>query len=420
MSDPSAPLLVPLASSPLARLEEARRLLAEARRVDEVKAIRDQAEATRVYARQARLGLEAQNDAAEIKLRAERRAGELLAAMAKHPAGRPPGNRSRRATDFRPPRLGDLGVSKEQSSRWQQIATVPEPIFEQHIATTRSRRQELTTAGALKIARPYRPPYVPPAVPVPLHEQLDPRDRFDVADAAALPWPDGSVDLVVTSPPYALEQAYGQGGDVVDYAAWLAALASWLRELFRVAQAGWGRLCLNVPLDRDLGGWEPVSADAVQVARAAGWRFRTWLLWDKDQAGAGTDRGSLDSASAPNVTAPVESVLVFYRGAWRRDGPAAMPHDRWQAWCGPRGLWRFPGVDDPQHPTPFPEELPERCITLFSFPEDVVADPFVGRGTTAALAARLGRVAWVADRDPACVASARAWVARERGAGGAS
>ena len=49
------------------------------------------------------------------------------------------------------------------------------------------------------------------------------------------------------------------------------------------------------------------------------WRD-TWLIWDKDQAGAGTDRGSLDSASAPNVTAPVESVLVFYRGSWRRDG----------------------------------------------------------------------------------------------------
>jgi DNA modification methylase len=133
-----------------------------------------------------------------------------------------------------------------------------------------------------------------------------------------------------------------------------------------------------------------VSADVVQCARSVGWRFRTWLIWDKDQAGDGTGRGSLDSASAPNVTAPVESVLVFYRGSWRRDGPAAMPHDRWQAWCGPRGLWRFPGVDDPSHPTPFPEELPERCITVFSFPEDVVADPFCGRGTTAAVAARLG------------------------------
>src|SRR6266852_4598831 len=53
-------------SSPLARLETARRLLAEVRGVDDAKAIHDFAEAARIYARQARLGLEAQNDAAEI------------------------------------------------------------------------------------------------------------------------------------------------------------------------------------------------------------------------------------------------------------------------------------------------------------------------------------------------------------------
>ena len=90
-----------------------------------------------------------------------------------------------------------------------------------------------------------------------------------------------------------------------------------------------------------------------------------------------------------------------------------MPHQVWLDVCGPRGLWRFPGTTDPDSPAPFPEELPERCITVFSFPEDVVADPSVGRGTTAAVAARLGRVAWASDRDPTCVAAARAWVARE-------
>ncbi len=84
--------------------------------------------------------------------------------------------------------------------------------------------------------------------------------------------------------------------------------------MLRASETDGGRLCLNVPLDRDRGGWEPVSADVLQIARANGWRFRTWLLWDKSQAGAGTDRGSLDSASAPNVTTAAESILVSYRG----------------------------------------------------------------------------------------------------------
>jgi hypothetical protein len=72
-------------SASLTRLETACRLLAEARSVDEVRSIRDVAEAARVHACEVRLGLEAQNDAAEIKLRAEQRLGELLADAPLHP-----------------------------------------------------------------------------------------------------------------------------------------------------------------------------------------------------------------------------------------------------------------------------------------------------------------------------------------------
>jgi site-specific DNA-methyltransferase (adenine-specific) len=433
MSDPALAIAKP-GESPLARLELACRLLAEARNLDEVTVVVDLAEAARVYARQAQLGLDAQNNAAEVRLRAERRAGELLTEMQMHAGGRPPvqassgvragvgvgGNPLPAVTGFSPaqtqpppPRLDELHITRRQSSQWQQIAAMPEPVFEAHISTTRSRRKELTTASALKLARQHRGTRSSPPMPVPIHDQLESGDRFDVGDAATLPWPDGCVDLLVCSPPYALDVPY-VGGDVPDYAAWLEALTAWLAEMFRVANPDWGRLCLNVPLDRDLGGWEPVSADAIQIAQSVGWRFRTWIVWDKLQAGAGTHRGSIDSAAAPNVTAPVESVLVFYRGSWYRSGPAAMPHDAWLELCGPRGLWRFHGTSDPLVPAPFPEELPLRCITLFSFPGDVVADPFVGRGTTAAVSARLGRVAWAADRDATCVAATRAWVDRER------
>jgi hypothetical protein len=338
----------PSSLSPLARLETARRLLAEVRGLDDARAIHDVAEAARTYARQARLGLEAQNDAAEIKLRAERRLGELLAESDKHRGGN--FNRSQPATGWtKPARLQDLGISKSQSSRWQAIAAVPEPVFDQHLREVREQGRrdgttELTSAGAVLLARQYRP-RTRPSAPLAVLDHFDSRDRFEVADAADLPWPDGTVDLTVTSPPYGLDVQY-EGGDPPDYVAWLQALRVWLTELLRVAHPVWGRLCLNVPLDRDLGGWQPVSADALLVARAVGWQFRTWILWDKGQAGTGTDRGSIDSAGAPNVTAPVESVLVFYRGHWKRSGPACMPHQDWLELCGPRGLWRFPGTSD--------------------------------------------------------------------------
>jgi hypothetical protein len=229
-------------SSPLARLATARRLLAEVRSVDDAKAIHDIAEAARVYARQARLSLEAQNDAAEIRLRAERKLGELLARMNKHPGGNI--NRSQPATGSnKPVRLQELGVSKSQSSRWQAIAAVPEHVFDRHLAEVREQGRrdgmtELTSAGATLLARQYRSPTSPPAL-VPVPNQLDCGDRFEVADAAALPWSDGSVDLTVTSPPYGLDVQY-QGGDPPDYVAWLRALHIWLTEVLRVAHPDWG------------------------------------------------------------------------------------------------------------------------------------------------------------------------------------
>ena len=222
-------------SSPLARLETARRLLAEVRSVDDAKAIHDFAEAARVYARQARLGLEAQNDAAEIRLRAERKLGELLAALPKQDGGDAARARSQAATEV-PPRLGDLGISKSQSSRWQAIAAVPARVFDRHLADVREQGRrdgttELTSAGAILLARQYRP-QPRTLVPVTVPEQTDCGDRFEVADPATLPWPDGQIDLIVCSPPYGLGLLY-QGGDPPDYVAWLRALHVWLNELVR-------------------------------------------------------------------------------------------------------------------------------------------------------------------------------------------
>lgn len=132
-----------IVSTQLVRFEAARQALAEARTVDEVKDVRDKAEALRLYMKQAGHGLEMQNDVAEIKLRAERRAGELLSESIEH-GGKP---KSHAVT------LADLGMSKMQSSRWQAEASVPEADFERHIATVRTDGGELTSVGLLRLAR---------------------------------------------------------------------------------------------------------------------------------------------------------------------------------------------------------------------------------------------------------------------------
>lgn len=187
-------------------IERGKFALAEAKTVPEIKHIRDVAATVEMFQRQRDASIEAQNDAAELRLRAERRLGEVLAEMEKHPPGpeaKEIGNTvlpisdrqlfacplcveefseqvwhcpgcahhwlmdraecwnchkgkqkkayaSKPVPSERPPRLADLGIAKMQSSRWQQQAAIPEPVFEEYVEETRAADEPLTTSGLLK------------------------------------------------------------------------------------------------------------------------------------------------------------------------------------------------------------------------------------------------------------------------------
>src|ERR1039458_9380580 len=104
--------------------------IAECYSADEAKAIRSKARAIEVYAAQAR-NTELERKACEIRLRAERRAGQLLREM-KQTGDRDAGGRgkiaSRGATQ-----LKDLGITRDQSSQWQALAAVPAEAFEEAV-----------------------------------------------------------------------------------------------------------------------------------------------------------------------------------------------------------------------------------------------------------------------------------------------
>lgn len=135
----------------LIQLDKASRMLAEIHSVDDAKSIVDLAEAARVYARQVGLGLEAQNHAAEVKLRAQRRGGEILQQMEKRNGNLKKGPVLPAVEDGKSS-LEELGITYNDSSRWQNIAKMPEEKFEEFIAETKSSGGEVTTAAALKVA----------------------------------------------------------------------------------------------------------------------------------------------------------------------------------------------------------------------------------------------------------------------------
>ena len=134
-------------SQELVQFNQVMHALAEARSIDEVKQIRDKAEAVRKYAQSAALGLDAQNYAAEVKLRAERKAGSLLASLQLRGGDRKSNRLHDRLT------LTELGISQNQSTRWQLETKLPDDKFEQYLAATRAAGKEITATAVIRLAR---------------------------------------------------------------------------------------------------------------------------------------------------------------------------------------------------------------------------------------------------------------------------
>jgi hypothetical protein len=157
----------------LVKYEAARTALAEAHRIDEVKDIRDKAEAMAAYARQAK-DTELIQYATEIKVRAERRCGEMLARTERAPGAKGVGTSAVERYDTTPPTLSDMGLTRDESSRYQQLAAMPDAHFETAVATAKATAGEVTTAFMLREAKKAKP-----------HKKLSQADKKRMADLEA-------------------------------------------------------------------------------------------------------------------------------------------------------------------------------------------------------------------------------------------
>lgn len=201
----------------------------------------------------------------------------------------------------------------------------------------------------------------------------------------------GSVDLIITSPPYNLNIGYQDHDDSMKLEAYYNWCKSWISESFRVLKNG-GRFCLQIGCFQSQLN-EPSYATFTNLFQEAGFTFREFIIWNKNQIPKRTAWGSWLSPSNPRILPPFEMIINFHKGSPKivEKGQTDLTREEFINWTN--GLWVIApeSAKKRNHPAPFPEELAKRCIKMHSYVGGVVVDPFNGSGTTTSIANKLGR-----------------------------
>ncbi len=238
---------------------------------------------------------------------------------------------------------------------------------------------------------------------------------------------DGSVALVVTSPPYFAGKQYEEElereGVPSSYLEYLQMLTDVFAECVRKLEPG-GRIAVNVA---NLGRkpYRSLSADVIRILEHdLGLLLRGELIWQKGEGANGSCAwGSFRSAANPVLRDISERVIVASKGRFDRArtvkqrAAQGLPHQNTvlteDFLALTLDIWSIPPESAKRvgHPAPFPVELPEQLIRLYTYADDLVLDPFMGSGSALVAAARLGRRYVGYDLDPAYVDIARRRVA---------
>jgi len=267
---------------------------------------------------------------------------------------------------------------------------------------------------------------------LPSHHDLYQRDACDLSMLD-----DESIQLAVTSPPYFDIKNYGEDvgedgqlGDLEDYQEFLELLDDVWEECHRVLEPG-GRLCVvvgDVLRSRSEYGRHrviPLHAAIQQHATEIGFDNLAPIIWYKignASLEAGGNARFLGKPYEPGavVKNDIEYILLLRKPGGYRSPTVAervlstIETDTHQKMF--RQLWDdITGEKQGEHPAPYPADLAERLIRMFSFVGDTVLDPFTGTGSTAVAASRCGRNSVNTELEPRYVSIAEERIKEERG-----
>jgi site-specific DNA-methyltransferase (adenine-specific) len=405
-------------SNLLVTIDAALNALASANSPDDLIDLANKAEALRSYARRAKLGMVAQNRCAELRLRAERKLGQLLATTPRlhgRPKSVPQANTL--------PSLSDLGVlDRHISHRAQLLAAIPQRDFDVWLQQAHQQEREITTRdllmvyeqrrAAAKNRHPARRRWAHPGW------SSDPRIALHAGDCLErlANQDDASINLIVTSPPYADARKSDYGGiPTVRYVEWWMERA----EQFRRVLTRDGSLIVNIKEGSEEGERSTYVLELILAMRNAGWLWTEEYVWHKRNCAPGKWPNRLRDAWERCLHFTLDRDFAMYQeavmvpmGDWARsrlNNLSGTDHVREASasgssfaknvsnWVGkelvyPTNVLHFATeCAYVGHSAAFPEELPEFFIKLFSREGDLVCDPFVGSGTTGVAAIRLNR-----------------------------
>ena len=347
----------------LVKFDAAKQAIEIASSIDEIKDIRDRAEALRAYAKQSHFSLKMQNQCCEIKIRAERKAGGILKETTR--VGNP--QWSHGATIDR---LNDIGISKSQSSRWQSISSIPEKLFEDRLEEIKKRKeQELTSKDFLSLAgylnrEQQREKRREAAYHEAKNSEFDDRIQIRHGDFKKVldDIPDNSVNLILTDPIYAKE-------NLPDWSD-LSFFASRVLKQGKVLACYCSTNILAESIKRLSEHLQYVWTFAVTypACRMTHYPFRIHEFW--------------------------KPVLLFSKGRYE---PEHWIND----------VIKGGGLIKQFHEWEQPVTEALYLVDNLTYPNDLVVDCFVGTGTTAIAAKKLNRRFIGSDKDITAVNTAR-------------
>ena len=226
--------------------------------------------------------------------------------------------------------------------------------------------------------------------------------------------PEGSVDLIVTSPPYGVNIAYDVHDDDMEISEYLEFTRKWMTEAYKVLKDD-GRIALNIPYEinrQAKGGRIFFVSEVYQVMKEIGFKFFGIVDLEEDSPHRSktTAWGSWMSPSSPYIYNPKECVILAYKKhhikkvkgetQWKGEPTVTeegknkivyKDEDKKEFMELVFGQWKYLNDSRPMTKATFSMDIPTKAIKILSYKDDIVLDPFAGSGTSLVAAEVLGR-----------------------------